>query len=218
MFKTQENVQPQTRLNDKIESNEMDIFIDLGNNSEAHTLNLDIRMYWITRMLTHWNADQLFKTHSMTYHQLRLLVNWRKKNGFAWITSFLVLLTGISIIVVVRMSLRSNVVQNDRSVFYMSCTIIYQMYCVVTRTRTLCLVRNKHRLNEWSRIQRNANFNTYVRSVQKTSRFLKIVSFEAIINKWLKFHLPHATFAFGSCFKWASNTASLIWSHILSAN
>lgn len=32
----------------------------------------------------------------------------------------------------------------------------------------------------------------------------------------IKFHLPHATFAFGSCFKWASNTASLIWSHILS--
>lgn len=29
-------------------------------------------------------------------------------------------------------------------------------------------------------------------------------------------YLPHATLAFGSCFKWASNTASLIWSHILS--
>lgn len=32
----------------------------------------------------------------------------------------------------------------------------------------------------------------------------------------LKNHLPQATLAFGSCFKWASNTASLIWSHILS--
>ena len=32
-----------------------------------------------------------------------------------------------------------------------------------------------------------------------------------------KKHIPHATLALGSWARWASNTASLIWSHILSA-
>lgn len=54
-----------------------------------------------------------------------------------------------------------------------------------------------------------------MRRMRKTTS-ISINDFLQRTKEFTRIYLPHATFAFGSCFKWASKTASLIWSHILS--
>lgn len=75
--------------------------------------------------------------------------------------------------------------------------------CVWCRTFNAMLILSLEKMCVW--INESAADATKTVTIKKKTN-----------RRPIKCHLPHATFAFGSCFKWASNTASLIWSHILS--